>query len=376
MPKYDDDQRETARKAIVEGHILAEDFVDILANDSSCSKILPILFEKYFPNHGIPFGDSKYVDPTFRHVRVGCWMKIIIRWAGMENDETKYKSPGITYLPYYYRNKRTGKFVVFDLEKQNPEYLGPNDYFKIEDIKDYLKDVKDIYHISIPFPTILQRHITKKEKTDQLSPKKAPFVFRQEGPSWTITYEGKTLRGLKGKGFKFLSYLISHPGKAFTPVELEDAVNGVTSVDTNGHREPGLSHDDQIGSKIRAAKTIGVNDVYDYDKVQKFRERLRQLRKDRQKAESAPDRDPLIIKEIDNEVAQINNYLSDTKRRRQFRCDLDKIKSRVGKNISRAIKEIEKHDQDTGAHFRHALGAIYTTSLSYSPSKRIPWQTE
>ena len=48
----------------------------------------------------------------------------------------------------------------------------------------------------------------------------AKFAFYPEGPTWTITYDGETIRGLRGKGFQYLHYLVANQNKQFFSSDL------------------------------------------------------------------------------------------------------------------------------------------------------------
>jgi hypothetical protein len=49
---------------------------------------------------------------------------------------------------------------------------------------------------------------------------KARYAFYSEGPTWTITFDGKTLRGLRGKGFEYLHHLVSNKNQSIYPSKL------------------------------------------------------------------------------------------------------------------------------------------------------------
>jgi hypothetical protein len=58
-----------------------------------------------------------------------------------------------------------------------------------------------------------EREYQIKKVTDEKIISK--YVFHQTGPSWTIGYEGKPLRGLRGKGFKDIHILVINVNTTF-----------------------------------------------------------------------------------------------------------------------------------------------------------------
>ena len=136
----------------------------------------------------------------------------------------------------------------------------------------------------------------------------AKYAFFAEGQTWTITYNEKTIRGLRGKGFKILHYLVSNQNKSFFPEEL-DLLDGVALEHMS--EDPGIKRSSNSVkastdlSKLSKPKTHHLNKIHGKSE----NELRREYNKKKAALEKAKhDGDPLIIEEAQKNLDEIKEY--------------------------------------------------------------------
>jgi predicted ATPase/class 3 adenylate cyclase len=188
----------------------------------------------------------------------------------------------------------------------------------------------------------------------------------REGEVWAISFEGRTIRLRDSKGLRYLSELVSSPGRELAAVDLTaggagaiDPIAGVEAV------EAGLSvahgpADDVIDAEARAA----------------YRARLIELQDDIDEAERFGDREWAAglrdeFEAITHELAVATGLAG---RVRGAPSTQERARQSVSKAIREAIDRIDRHDRDLGAHLRHA---VHTgTMCLYQPDPRAPMTWE
>lgn len=162
------DRSGVVRKAIREGYIPIIELVGILAEDVSYINVLPILYNKVLPRLGFP----RQMDFNTFGDRHHCWMTIIRRWGGMEdNPALKKRMPSIKYLNCYYRDKiNNGDFIIFDRRVQLPDCINQNHFINLDEFSEYLKNIEFDFQVSIPCPEFLflRNHYAKIDKSKKL----------------------------------------------------------------------------------------------------------------------------------------------------------------------------------------------------------------
>lgn len=173
------------------------------------------------------------------------------------------------------------------------------------------------------------------------------YLFRQEGPAWKIVFEGRSLTGLKGKGFTYIHYLVSNAYKIPPMLDLIKLYSGESLPKLFSHevidgraRKEYLTRMKDVKNKITEVKRN--NDVGQKEKAQR-------------------------------ELEFLENSLSEGKKGKKFEDETIKAKNRIAKSIERAIIEIEKYDKPAGKHFKKAFKPVKTLYFSYRPDTPIPW---
>ena len=194
--------------------------------------------------------------------------------------------------------------------------------------------------------------------------KDAKYAFYAEGPTWTIIFNGKALRGLKGNGFRYIQYLVMNPKKHCYTVDLSN-IDGMQK------------------------NTIPFSDEKDYKNINRARRE--------------PKIDPEALIACDNRINEIKEEIAETKKisdktthdklieeldklesYKEKNCDQigklqyqgysDPTKVRIAQSIRRAIENIKKHDPEIANHFQKALQPINTNLQGYYPAEEIDWQ--
>jgi class 3 adenylate cyclase len=178
------------------------------------------------------------------------------------------------------------------------------------------------------------------ERIDSLAAPKAAdrqaspqAVFRREGEFWTIAYAGKTFRLRDVKGLRYLAFLLGSPGKEIHVLELAQAAEGLTP----------------SRSRSSASKA---EPVLDAEAKEAYRSRLEELGEDLQKARDwgDPERVAGIEEEIDALTEELAHAAGLGGRDRELASPAERARVSVTKAIKAAIKTIERHNPELGAH--------------------------
>ena len=169
--KQDNAQYEQiAREAKVLGYIKIIDLVGIIVAEESYIDILPKLNDEYLPRGLMrPVKQTESIEYwQTKENRIWAWMSLFRRWAGIEPDVIKERSRGIRFLDCYGLNKKSGEFNKVDLNQNIPDYF--DDYIKLDDFKDYLKNIESLNQIQLPVPLILCSDEIRKQKIFSCKP--------------------------------------------------------------------------------------------------------------------------------------------------------------------------------------------------------------
>jgi hypothetical protein len=218
-------------------------------------------------------------------------------------------------------------------------------------------------------------HVVNYKKTLDLSVEGNEFAFLKEGPSWTIVFEGNPLRGLKGKGFREIHYLVMNEGKTFHINELvketeeasPDLLGTVSelSPETDAYASPpkgGVDQRDLIyGESLKNLK----------DKYYSLKREI----EDAHKCNDLPRKEKAQI-DFDDFSKYYRKYFTPEGKVCKTINPTTRAKNRVVKRIKRALDTIKDHDEKAWKHFHDALKPIDNYLQSYKPARHIDWLTE
>jgi hypothetical protein len=376
---------EVACQSIKHGYVALDDLVYVLAKEKLYTDVLPELWKKY----ECDLRGSRTPKVASARDRIGTWKTLLYRWAfrTVAGVRSKFRI-SIPPLPVYSYEEVTGNLKDYDMEKMN----GPC-FITLNDLKSYFektiglplpsrlfphKEAKEGFSHkklnSLLLPPIVEKSERKKDKLAERLPIEGNYenVFRQEGPSWTIIYEGKTLSGLKGRGFEIIHFLVQNKDKSFHVSKLSKEIDKIDPnyIQTSDNLNSDMEH------KPSDKGTVDGRDMIYGNSLQDFKEYRRDLKNELRVAEENNDtgRIEKLKVEMEEFESYASSYLTKDGKSRKFSDDTIKAKERIRKRITRALAVIKKHDENTWRHFNRSLGPI-NFSLSYTPDKNIDWLT-
>lgn len=206
----------------------------------------------------------------------------------------------------------------------------------------------------------------------------AKYAFFKEGKHWTIVFNGKTIRGLRGIGFDYLQYLVMYPYKYIKTIDLlwidnmrpedieDDPAKKHSNPDSGKGGNPG------IGQK----ETVDSSAIGDKKAFQELKSKYRELERAIEDAKEAGDN--INIDLLYEEKDELEKYLRKAFNRkgqsRQFRDEHKKIKDKIGRSIDRALKALEKEDKEAEQHFKKSLSPYFSGQIVYTPNEDIDWK--
>jgi len=202
----------------------------------------------------------------------------------------------------------------------------------------------------------------------------AKYAFYPEGPTWTITFDGKTIRGLRGKGFKYIHYLVLKKFKDYSHTDL-DPLDSKPAIYTEQFEDCFNKNDSNPYQKKK--KIIDYRDMADGKTLKDIKKEFKNIIEflERAKRENNLIEIEMAQKEYDKFSTYYYEYLTQNGRSKKFKTKQKKIRDRIAKNMKEALDEIKKYDETIWSHFNDVLGGLYATSISYRPNPDIDWQT-
>ena len=184
-------------------------------------------------------------------------------------------------------------------------------------------------------------------------------TFRREGEYWSIAFDGDAFRLRDSKGLRYLSVLLSAPGRHIHSLELVAADRGHRPVD--GYRDAEL-----------AAGTGDADEILDERAKTEYRDRLRDLESELAEAESwnDPERASRLREEIDFLARELGAAVGVGGRDRRAASNAERARVSVTKAIKAALERIIEHSPSLGSHFGATLRT--GTFCSYEPDPRVP----
>jgi hypothetical protein len=224
--------------------------------------------------------------------------------------------------------------------------------------------------------------INEEKTKPSPDPQNEENVFRQTGPTWTIIYKGKELSGLKGKGFRYIHFLVSNHGKEYHVNELSKEIDKLDpSVEKYTETDDYLDKDEaenEYKKKMRGKIFIDHRDMINGKSQKAFKDHYDYLKEELKKAEDNNDIDRAnqARKELEDYEKILISSISPGGKTRKFVDSTSRNMDRITKSIERAVKAMEDLDEATFRHFKSALTPIRSFYLSYTPISHIDWLTD
>jgi hypothetical protein len=215
------------------------------------------------------------------------------------------------------------------------------------------------------FATALSRAVTARilyERAMLAPPPAAPeALFRREGEFWTVAFAGRMCRLKDVKGLRYLAFLLGAAGHDVHVLELASAAAGLEPRSARPATEPGL----------RSA-TAEIDAALDTRAKEEYRRRLEELDDDLRQAREwgDPERAARIEEEIDVLTGELARAVGLGGRDRCRPSPAERARVSVTKAIRSAIRAIEQHHPDLGAHL---TASVRTGRLcTYAPPGETP----
>lgn len=358
------------------GYIQLDHLYSVLAHEKECTSYIQKLWDKY------RLITRKGAHPFIRHERKNAFY---LNKMTENNEASRKLAWWNLFQVFIFENLSGAGFALPDQKKyKSPLYVFDSEskkykecvrdqcpydssYVKLQDLKDYFSNV-----LQIPFSALLYDKEKDESKSDFLTNRKesseCQYAFKKTGPTWSITYEGKVLSGLKGNGFEHIHYLIQHPRKVYTTNELA----GINATPTGNAKRETNNKIDGYRKSRRNDSVSGIGDKQN----RKLKEEWNRLAQEVREAENSKDQ--YRIQQANEELKKFKKLAADFLKPngKLARSEDVKIRDRITKAISRAINSLKTNDENTYMHFKKSLSPIKSFILSYNPDREINWLTE
>ena len=232
--------------------------------------------------------------------------------------------------------------------------------------RDFVRDDKPHWVLYPAEPVLVVEHEAQPNR----------YEFYQEGPSWTIIYEGEVLRGLKGKGFEELHFLVKNERKIF---HINEIIQETEKVPPDSLSKTAEFNAKQGKNDKTSKDSTNHRDLADDKFKKELKEKRISLQKAVQEAENNNDI-PRLEKakmELERFYKFRAEYFGKNGKARKVVDETTNSKNRVNRRIERALKEIKKYDENTFNHFHTAIKKTNNNYfLQYNPVRHIDWITE
>lgn len=309
-----------ARMAISIAFVQLDDLVSIFAAEQNYRDIMPVLLELYEgPDR------AEEIKKETRQDRASIWTRLLWYWTRVPimGDE--------------------GTIPCLNVDNRN--------LVKLEDLQEYLKKLRPCHGINLPLPTRL-----------------FPNFFRKEGDFWNVSFDGKTVRGIKHLiGMDYIEYLLEHPGRVApasrfirTPLTSEE-----------GSRL-GKMHEDQL-EELGLSESKSLRQGYKEKRSEKIVEQDRRSTEEFRKKITE-------LEEIINDTESLREEVWEAQKKRkdlikELTASLDKSADKPRKAVSiaitRAINRMKKHHSSLAEHLKSNIHLGY--SCIYTPPIDLNW---
>jgi hypothetical protein len=193
-----------------------------------------------------------------------------------------------------------------------------------------------------------------------------PNVFRVEGDTRTVAFDGTTVLLRDLKGMRYLARLLAEPGREFHVLDLVAVEEGI-----------GLAP--QAAATQGLARTDGgdAGPVLDAQAKEAYRRRLREVDEDIEEASLLGDTDRVALAEADRDylVRELSRAVGLGGRQRRTGSTSERARASVTRALRYAQARIAEHHPSLAEHLQQTLRT--GTYCAYVPDPRVPtgWST-
>ena len=197
-------------------------------------------------------------------------------------------------------------------------------------------------------------------------------VFRNEGDTWMVCYEGETTRLRSTTGMPYLAHLLTHPHQEFLALELVRIVSPPPGDGATRMQKMGAAESAGAGFTLEGAAR---QKIMDEKYMQDVKAEIQRLDEAVEEAEEAGNQEA-----VDYYREQRRKYMQSlvgTVGRaglsRDFATHQQIAANTVSRTIRRTLDRMAKRHPALHVHLKNSLAL--GTVLSYKPDRPITWQT-
>ena len=167
-----------------------------------------------------------------------------------------------------------------------------------------------------------------------VAPSPTPAIFRRQGQEWELSYAGKTVSRRHLKGLAAIAYLLRHPGRELSVMDVETAALGTPTV------APGSA-----------------GPVLDESAISDYRRHCESLREELTEASRNHDlgQQEALQTELEWFEQQLREAVGLGDRRREAKEDLEHCRKRVRNLIDRAVRQIREVHPALAQHLASSI---------------------
>lgn len=189
------------------------------------------------------------------------------------------------------------------------------------------------------------------------------FVFKNEGATWRIIYEGHETTVKDSLAMRYISFLLEHPN---TPFECRDIERACSTEAPEGGRRL------DSGEAMEAGLCTSQYDLKQLDdwEAKDIEKAVNKLQEDIKSSD-----DPVHRAELQERANALRDHLRKNLNRRgkpRSIDDREKARKRLGNAMSRAKRNITAANEEIGQHFEVFVKAR-GTAFVYEPHREINW---
>lgn len=331
-----------AEEAIFNRFIGLYDLVAVMAAEDNYVDIMPKLW-KLFKCYNAKEGE---IEADLCTMRIARWTVMLQLWGGFLTNSTL-----VRHLNLYYEDP-----VTAELRRCSSHQLRGQPYLiKLEDLKDYIKDIERACKMIFPLPKRLfsEEQEQKKEVTNKKN------FFRKEGDFWDVSFDGVMVSQLRHLiGMDYIKYLLENPNRpvaslAFirTPPTSKEA-SQLGKMHEGQLEEVGLTESASLGFKGDISKETKEN----------YKRRIQELEEIINDAESLGEEVSKAQKDKKELIKQLKTFRDKS---------IDKPRTSVSNAITRAINRIRTYHPSLAEHLKKNVHLGY--SCIYTPSTDPNW---
>jgi hypothetical protein len=186
-------------------------------------------------------------------------------------------------------------------------------------------------------------------------------VFRAEGDTRSVSYDGHTVLLGDLKGMRYLARLLAEPGREFHVLDLVAAERGAPVVPTPSRGVPApMTSEGDVGPAV------------DAQAKEAYRRRLRDIEDDIEEAMLMGDGERAALAEADRDyiVRELSRAFGLGGRDRHIGSSSERARASVTRALRYALDRVAAHHPVLAEHLEHTVRT--GTYCSYAPDPRVP----